>query len=325
MGFHILCHNFVAMKANNVSLRILLVICVLCAPFSLVQAQSAASQEKDAMNLVKQGQKLNNEGKQDEAIALYQQALKTSPSLFDAELAMGVALDLKGDYEQARIHFSKAIVLANPDQQQQALRATAVSYAFEGKASDAEKYEKQVFDARTAKADYSGAGEIANEMGRIALESGDLDGAFKWYQIGHEMALRKPSLEDTYKNLWEFRWAHAQARIAARRGQAAEAQKQVAAAKAALDKAKNPEQERFFPYLTGYVAFYLSDYKTAIVDLQKADLRDPFILALLGQAYEKSGDPAQAMDCFGKVMTANNHSPANAFARPLARKKLATA
>lgn len=312
------------MKANNVSLRILLVIGVLCA-LPLTWAQSAASQEKDALNLVKQGQKLNSEGKQDDAIALYQQALKTSPSLFDAELGIGVALDLKGDYGEARIHFSKAIVLANPDQQQQALRAIAVSYAFEGKASEAEKYEKQVFDARAAKADYSGAGEIGNEMGRIALESGDLDSAYTWYQIGYETALRKPSLEETYRNLWEFRWANAQARIAARRGQAEEAQKQVAAAKAALDKAKNPEQERFFPYLTGYVAFYLGDYKTAIAELQKADQRDPFILALLGQAYEKSGDQAQAMDCYRKVMTANNHSPANAFARPWARKKLATA
>ena len=34
------------------------------------------------------------------------------------------------------------------------------------------------------------------------------------------------------KNLWEFRWEHAQARIAARRGDPAEAQRHVAAAKA---------------------------------------------------------------------------------------------
>jgi tetratricopeptide (TPR) repeat protein len=119
------------------------------------------------------------------------------------------------------------------------------------------------------------------------------------------------------KNLWAFRWEHAQARIAARRDQREEAQKHVAAAKAALDQANNPEQARFYPYLTGYVAFYTGDYKTAIGDLQKADQRDPFILSLLAQAYEKSGDQAQAMEHYRKVLSSNAHNPANAFARPL--------
>jgi predicted Zn-dependent protease len=111
--------------------------------------------------------------------------------------------------------------------------------------------------------------------------------------------------------------------MAARRGQTAEAQKQVAAAKAALDKANNPDQAPFFPYLTGYVAFYGGDYKTAITDLEKANQEDPFILVLLAQSYEKAGDTARAKAYYGKVMANNGHGPTNAFARPLARKKLA--
>jgi Flp pilus assembly protein TadD len=79
---------------------------------------------------------------------------------------------------------------------------------------------------------------------------------------------------------------------------------------------------RFYPYLTGYVAFYTGDYKTAIADLQKADQHDPLILALLGEAYEKSGDAAQARDYYRKVLEINIHNPTSAFARPLARKKL---
>jgi tetratricopeptide (TPR) repeat protein len=93
----------------------------------------------------------------------------------------------------------------------------------------------------------------------------------------------------------------------------------------ALDKANNPDQARFYPYLTGYVAFYAGDYKTALADLQQADQRDPFILGLLGQAYEKSGDQKQAADYYRKVLTSNAHNPTNAFARPLAKKKLGTA
>ena len=80
---------------------------------------------------------------------------------------------------------------------------------------------------------------------------------------------------------------------------------------------------RFYPYLSGYVAFYLADYKNAIADLQKGDQKDPFVLSLLAQAYEKSGDKTQALDYYRKVLTINSHSPTNAFARPLAKEKIA--
>ena len=48
------------------------------------------------------------------------------------------------------------------------------------------------------------------------------------------------------------------------------------------------------------------------------------ILSLLAQAYEKSGDPVHAREYYTQVLTSNAHSPNNAFARPLARKKIAT-
>jgi tetratricopeptide (TPR) repeat protein len=285
-------------------------------------AQAAPSASSPALDLVKQGQKLNGNGKQDEALALYEKALKDSPNLYEAHLASGVALDLKGQFGEARAHLNKALEVASADQKQQALRTLAMSYAFEGKAADAARYEHQVFDARIGKQDFIGAGEIANELARIYLELGDVDNGEKWYKTGYETAQRKPGMTDAEKNLWAFRWEHAQARIAARRGRKDDGQKHVAAAKAALDKLNDPDQARFFPYLTGYVAFYSNDYKRAIADLEKADQRDPFILSLLAQAYEKSGDQGRAMDYYRKVLTSNFHNPTNAFARPLAKKKL---
>jgi tetratricopeptide (TPR) repeat protein len=132
-------------------------------------------------------------------------------------------------------------------------------------------------------------------------------------------------LSDADKDLWNFRWEHAEARIAARRGNKSEAQKHVAAAKAILDKGViDKAQQAFFPYLTGYVAFYTGDYKTAIADLQQANQRDPFILALLAQAYEKSGQKDQAMDLYKKILTMNIHNPTGAFSRPLAKQKVGT-
>ena len=90
--------------------------------------------------------------------------------------------------------------------------------------------------------------------------------------------------------MWDLRWAHAQARIAARKGNAAEARTQMAAVKGLLDKGTNPEQQIQYPYLAGYVDLYLKDYRGAIAELLQADQKDPFILVLLAQAHEKSHD-----------------------------------
>jgi tetratricopeptide (TPR) repeat protein len=233
-----------------------------------------------------------------------------------------VALDLKGEYAKAQEHLTKAVEVAPADSKEQALRALAFSYTFQGDAFKASEPEMQVFNARLTKGDFVGAAEACDELARIYLELGDPDHAYKWYKAGYDTVSRKADLSEADKNLWLFRWESAQARIAARRGNADEAQQHVRAAKVALDKANNPDQMRFYPYLTGYTALYSGDYKTAIAELQKADQRDPFILVLLGQAYEKSGDASQARDYYHKVLEINFHNPTNAFARPLARKKL---
>ena len=299
---------------------------VLLSAFSVAQqpAPAQAPAPGSPEDLVQQGQKLSREGKQDEALALYNRALDRSPELSEAHLAAGMALDLKGEYSEAREHFTKAIETAPADAKQQAQRALAVSYVFEGDAYKASEPELEVFNARLAKKDSVGAAETCNELARIYLELGDPDHAYKWYKMGYETVSRKPDLSEADKNLWLFRWESAQARVAARRGQANEAQQHVAAAKAALTNAKNPDQDRFLPYLTGYVAFYNGDYKTAIAELLKADQHDPLNLVLLAQAYEKSGDAATAKEFYRKVLESNGHSPTNAVARPLAKKKLAS-
>src|SRR5262249_35342 len=152
------------------------------------------------------------------------------------------------------------------------------------------------------------------------LECGDNAQASKWYQTGYDTAIRQPNLSETDRNLWQFRWENAKARMAAREGKATQAEADVAAAKVALDKSKNTDQQRFYPDLTGYVAFYAGKYQSAVDDLQKGDQKDPFILILLAQAYEKLGNQSEAMKYYRQVLAINTHNPTNAFARPLAKK-----
>ena len=285
-------------------------------------AQAPATQDP-AADLVKQGQQKMREGKLDEALASFRQALAASPDSYQANSQAGVVLDLMGQYAEARKYLAKAIEVTKTDQDKtRALRSMAVSYAFENNCQGATKYAGQAFDIVQAAKDAFTSGEVANELARICLESGDLAAAQKWYQTGYDVGLREPNIAPARKDLWDFRFEHAQARLSARRGQAAEAQKHVAAAKTILDKGTNPDQASFFPYLVGYVAFYGGDHKAALAALQQANQNDPFILCLIAQAYEKLSDEAQAKEYYKKILASNAHNPTNAFARPLAKKKL---
>jgi tetratricopeptide (TPR) repeat protein len=287
-----------------------------------ITAQTPATQDP-AADLLKQGQQMMREGKHAEALAAYKQAIAASPDSLQANTQAGVVLDLMGQYAEARKYLARATELAKTDQEKtRALRNMAMSYAFESDCQGAVKYSSRAFDIFQTAKDAFNSGEVANELARVCLESGDLAAAQKWYQTGYTVGLQEPNIAAARKDLWEFRWEHAQARLAARRGQAAEAQKHVAGAKAILDRGTNPDQASFFPYLTGYVAFYGGDYKSALAELQKGNQNDPFILGLIAQAHEKLGDEAQAKEYYRKILASNAHNPTNAFARPLAKKKL---
>lgn len=274
-------------------------------------------------DFIKQGQQLMREGKMQEALALYRQILQTSPNSVPADIAAGSVLDLMGNGEEARKYFTKAIDVADsPENKASAQRAMAISYAFEGNCKKTVEYEQQVFDFHGSAKNLFQQGETADEVARVCLDSGDLDAAYKWYQTGHDTGLKEPEIKPARQDLWNFRWEHAQARIASRRGDQAEAQKHVAAAKAILDKGAIPEQAPFFPSLKGYIAFYAGDLKSAIEELNQANQNDPFIQCLIGQTYEKLGEKDKALAYYRKASTAISHNPAAAYAVPFSKKKL---
>jgi tetratricopeptide (TPR) repeat protein len=275
----------------------------------------------DPQAQIKEARKLNLEGKQDDAIALYREVLMRAPDAYDAHYGLGIALDLKGAYADARQSFMKAIQLAPEESKEQALSAMAVSYAFSGDVRQASSFYRQVFDRQTAADNFAAASETANALGRVYLETGDLDNAQKWYQTGYETTRRLKDMSGAQVDLADLRWAHAQARIAARRGNSATARAQMAAVTRLLDKGTNEDQRIQLPYLAGYVDLFLKDYVGAIGELQRADQKDPFVLFLLAQAYEKSGDATKARETYAQVLASNAHSLNNAFARRIARTK----
>jgi tetratricopeptide (TPR) repeat protein len=228
-----------------------------------------------------------------------------------------------GKGEEARKYFSKAIAIADtPEHKAGAQRAMAMSYAFEENCDKTIEYEQKVFDYYGSVKNFFQQGEIADEAARVCLDSGDLETAQKWYRLGHDTGLQETDITPARQDLWNFRWEHAQARIAARKGENAEAQNHVAMSKAILDKGAIAEQAQFFPYLKGYVAFYAGDYKTALEELGKANQNDPFIQCMIGETYDRLGDKEKALDYYRKASAASAHNPPAAYAVPFSKKKL---
>ncbi|MCG6954407.1 MAG: tetratricopeptide repeat protein [Gemmatimonadetes bacterium] len=246
-------------------------------------------------------------------------------------------LDSQGKTTEARTIYQSVLdTVSDPAAKAAVQRSMAMSYAFDGDCANTLKYEQMVIDywMTQEQADpqnaYYQEGEMADEGARVCIDAGNLDAAEEWYKRGYELGTKEPAPQTHPKSLWDFRLAHALGRIAARRGDTEEAARQVANARRALDSdpKMGEQQERFFPYLTGYVALYTDDLKTAEAELTKAvgmrgNQNDPFMNYLLALTYERQGRQEEADSLYRKAYDlARAHNPPAAFVRPFVRKKL---
>jgi tetratricopeptide (TPR) repeat protein len=246
-------------------------------------------------------------------------------------------LDTRGETAQAHAIFEKLVASApDPAQKAAAQRALAISYAFDGDCANVLKLEEQVItywvtrESAEPQNAYYQQGEMANEAARVCIDAGDLATAEKYYRRGAELGLREPAPQTHPKSLWNFRLAHALGRLAARHGDKTGAARYVAEARKILDgdSTMAAVQERFFPYLQGYVALYAGDLAGADAAFTeslatKGNENDPFFNYLAGETHEKLGHTAKAKEYYQKAYDlATGHNPPGAFVRPHARKKL---
>jgi tetratricopeptide (TPR) repeat protein len=275
------------------------------------------------------------DGKSTEALAAVKKELETNPNSTQA----AALLDNLGASSEARKIFQHAIdSTSDPAVKANAQRSMAMSYAFDGDCRNTVKYEQTVIgywqtqeQAQPQNAFYQ-EGEMANEAARVCIDAGDLETAEQWYRKGTELGLKEPEPKTHPASVWNFRLEHALGRLAARRGNAAAAAKHVAAARKILDADSTMagQQERFFPYLAGYVALYTGNFNAAETELSKAvqaNGNDAFMMCLLGMSYERMGKKEAASEWYKKAAAAvppTGHNPPAAFARPFSRKKLAS-
>lgn len=245
-------------------------------------------------------------------------------------------LDLAGKGAQARVLWQKEIDAATtPAARAAGERNMAMSWAFSGNCAQTAAYERKVIaywktrEAAEPQNAFYQEGEMADEAARVCIDLGELNTAARLYKLGHDRGLLQPNLPVGRRDLWEYRYQHALARLAARRSQRARARSEVAAARRTLaqmqsDDPKLYEQQvGFFPYLEGYVAYYAGDYQTALADFQQDKRHDPFIACMLGMTYEKLGQPVQARAAYEQAAKTRAHNAPAAFAIPFTRKRLA--
>jgi tetratricopeptide (TPR) repeat protein len=246
-------------------------------------------------------------------------------------------LDREGRFDEARSLFQSVIDDARePAELAAAQRRMAMHYGFMGDCANAVAYEEMVISYWVGREDeepqnaFYQEGEMANEGARVCVDSGDLDTAERMYRRGYMLGNMEPEPRTHPKSLWDFRLAHALGRISARRGDADEARRQVALARAALDSdpAMAEQQERFYPYLAGYVHLYLGELDQAerLFDellTMRGNQGDPFMHSLVGMLYERQGRDADAREMYRKASElVRAHNPPAAFAARFLRGKL---
>ena len=263
------------------------------------------------------------------------QGQQRAPNPRADSLRQAQRLDAEGNHAAARALFQTLIDNAPTfAAKAQAQRRLALSYAYDGNCARTIELEEQVIAhwvtrrAEEPQNAHYQEGEMANEAARVCIDAGFLDESERMYRRGSDLGNAEPEPRTHPRSLWDFRLAHALARIAARRGNADEAQRWIAEARRALDSdsAMAANQRQYLPYLIGYVALYTNDLVTAERELTTAMglmRNDPFQVVLLGLTYEKMGDQAKATELFERAFTMSGGSnPPNVYSRRFTRERL---
>jgi tetratricopeptide (TPR) repeat protein len=259
-------------------------------------------------------------------------------------LSQASKLDLDGDYPHARAIFQRLIDDApDPAARAQAQRQLAISYAFTSECVSAANLENKVirYWMTQETADPQNAfyqeGEISNEAARICFDARDYGAAEKYYRRGSALGLKEPEPKTHPASLWDFRLTHALARINVRRKNYDEAWKLVDRARKILDgdKAMAVQQERFYPYLMGYVGLYEeiesfperdSDHVDVARYLREAteakgNENDPYFHWLLAE-YHGTDVNSTIAECHRALDRATTHNPPSAYVHAHAKECL---
>ena len=288
--------------------------------------QLAVDYPEERMVRMMLGQVLFNRGELEEARTNFERAVALDNNTPRVYNLLGNYHLLRGDYARAREMYRHAL--------KRTVKGTApfgpnfgltYTYVYEGNIPEALKVLTRFQDqySRT-----SGAAEfppvfIWNAIARLHLENGQPAEALKFYERGYQ-TVPGSKLPAEEKMIWQGRLHHGRGRALAKLGKHEEAWKEAELIKKMIDE--NPERgKQFMPayhYIAGYLKLEGGDHAKALEHLKQADQTDLFHKLLLARAYDRSGDAASAQKIYREIVDSKQNNLERALAVPEAKKKL---
>jgi tetratricopeptide (TPR) repeat protein len=312
---------------------------------TLLLPQAQNERPKEAEHITARADVHRTHRRFDEAIATYRQALALNHAYLPARRGLGQAYDLMGRYADARREY-----LAGLEGRTESYEAAplfwslATSYVFDRHFDDAHAALRRWADLVVKRRGYDPNDSMP--FFDLAMAGDAFDEAEHMLERHYGPIEKPPAMApspapDPHAVMTELRWMRYNAEravVSARRGRAADARRFMAEAEAQAKKVDevvaafvaasgsgaaslNASRELMLP--EGEVAFWLGDTGRAIRLLANEDVRFPRHNLLLGQAYEREQNHAEARAAYTRVVESTNLSIELAWARPIAEARLA--
>jgi tetratricopeptide (TPR) repeat protein len=260
-------------------------------------------------------------GRFDESIAMYRKALAADPNFAPSYIGIASNLTYQRKYDAARAEASKLQRVARNDaDRRNALFATAISYADEGKLDQALAELKKQYAVAEKINDAAAMAGDAVAMGDLRLEAGKPDEARTQYDKALRLQLDS-DLSAEVKEDAKLVHHYNLGRVAVHSKDLAGARKHAETFMQGATAKKNAAEIRQAHELAGSIALKEKQFDQAIAHLGKANQQDPYVLYRMGKAYKGKCDQAKAGELFQRAASHTTLPTLNhAFVRAKAQK-----
>jgi tetratricopeptide (TPR) repeat protein len=252
---------------------------------------------------------------------MYRKALKVDPKFSPSYIGVASNLMYQGKHDAARAEAWKLHQAARNDaDRRNALFATAVAYADEGKFDEALAELKKQYAVAEKINDAANMAGDAISMADVLLEAGKPEEAKKLYEKA--VSLQEQSdLSAEVKADAKLVHHYNLGRVAVHSKDLAGAKKHAEAFMQGASEKKNSAEIRQAHDLAGTIALKEKRYDEAIAHFGRANQQDPYVLYRTAKSYKGKGDEVKATELIKQAANHNTLPTLNhAFVRAKAKK-----
>lgn len=259
-------------------------------------------------------------GKFDESIAQYRKALAIDPNFIASHLGIAADQMYMGKTADATAELEAITRKARNDgERRTALFGLTVLHVDGGKTAKALQTVDQQYALGEKTQDIPAMAGDLQLKANIQLEAGKPAEAKALFERGVKMIEGSDLSPEVKNNARLFRHFNL-ARVAVKSNDLATAKSEAEEFRKGAEASKNPAQIRQVHELAGMIALAEKDYDRALVELEQANLQNPYNLYRQCLAYQGKGDAAKAKEACGKAADFNSLPIINlAFVRAKAK------